>query len=304
MSSFDAISVVIPTRDRPELLTRAIESITSQDFDGDIEIVLCFDQCDPDHSLEDSTGNRQIIVTQNGRTPGLAGARNTGIDKTSHEWIAFCDDDDIWLPGKLREQVALLKSRPDSKACFTGVYIWYAGKDTERIPDESELTFEGFLASRNRAASPVSFLVHKETLVNEIGLVDEEIPGSHGEDYDLFLRTAQATKISVVPTPLVRVFWHGSSFFFERWKIIDESLEYIVDKYPEYMTHPKALARIRAQQSIAKAATKNRSGAVKDLVEAAKLNHFEKRLPLAVAAAAGVNPNLMLKMAQRFGRGI
>lgn len=305
MSSFvNSVSVVISTRDRPQLLRRAINSITSQEFDGDLEIILCFDQCEPDYTLEESNDNHRIVVTHNGRTPGLAGGRNSAIDKASYEWIAYCDDDDEWLPGKLKKQMDLLKSRPDSKACFTGVYVWFNGKDTLRVPDEADLTFEGFLRNRTSSAAPVSFVVHKQTLLDEIGLVDEEIPGGNGEDYDLFLRTAKATKISVVPEPLARVYWHGASFFFERWKMIDESLEYLINKHPEFQDHPTGLARIRGQQAIAKAASKNRSGALKSLAEAAKLNPREKRLPFGLLALAGLNPNHMLKVAHRFGRGI
>ena len=44
--------------------------------------------------------------------PGLAGARNTGIVSLDTDLVAFCDDDDQWAPGKLRQQVHALRQRP------------------------------------------------------------------------------------------------------------------------------------------------------------------------------------------------
>jgi hypothetical protein len=147
-------------------------------------------------------------------------------------------------------------------------------------------------------------LVHKTTLVEDIGLVDERIPGSYAEDYDLFLRTARVTGIAVAPQPLVRVWWHGASFFFERWKMIDEALEYLIGKYPDFERHPEGLARIRGQQAVAKAAMGKRREALKVVAEAARLKPTEKRLPLAVAVAAGLKAESALKAAHRFGKGI
>ena len=47
----------------------------------------------------------RVLVISNDRKPGLAGARNCGILATKPSYVAFCDDDDRWLPGKLRAQV-------------------------------------------------------------------------------------------------------------------------------------------------------------------------------------------------------
>ena len=44
----------------------------------------------------------------NERTPGLAGGRNSGILAGSGELVAFCDDDDEWLPTKVEKQVEAL----------------------------------------------------------------------------------------------------------------------------------------------------------------------------------------------------
>lgn len=299
-----SVSVIIATRDRPQLLRRAVDGVVNQRHSAHVEIILVFDRSEPDHSWEREEDGLRIVVSTNGRTPGLPGARNSGIDKASNAWIALCDDDDEWLPGKLQAQFQALADLPAARAACTGVLIRYEDNDTPRLPDAAKLTFEGFLQDRMTEVHPSSWLVHAETKRNEIGLVDEEIPGGYAEDYDFMLRTARVCPIAVAPQPLTRVWWHGASFFFERWKMIDEALGYLTDKYPEFNDHRAGLARIRGQQAVAKAAMGDREGAMKTIAEIAKLNPTEKRIPLAMAVAAGLPAEKALKAAHRLGKGI
>src|SRR5690606_16150193 len=96
------VSVVMATRDRPQLLRRAVSSVLAQDYDGPIEIVLVYDgtAIDALSDLELPTGCT-LRAVGNDRTPGLAGARNTGILTATGSLIALCDDDDEWKPSKL-----------------------------------------------------------------------------------------------------------------------------------------------------------------------------------------------------------
>ncbi|MCP3993143.1 MAG: glycosyltransferase family 2 protein [Actinomycetia bacterium] len=303
-----SVTVVIPTRDRPQLLRKAIAAVVAQDHVDDIEILVVFDQSNPDHSLPEEfsadDGSVQLAVTTNNRSLGLAGARNTGIVAASNTWVAFCDDDDEWLPGKLRAQFAALRAAPEAGAACTGILICYDSTETLRVPVPESLTFDGFLRDRMTEVHPSSWLVHKGTLIDEIGLVDEQIPGGYAEDYDFFLRTAQVCSIAVASEPLVRVRWHGASFFFERWETIDRALAYLVEKYPEFESQPRGLARIRGQQAVAQAAMRRRGEALRTMAKTARLNPIEKRLPVAAAVLGGVPAEIVLKLAHRFGRGI
>ncbi len=296
-------TVVIATRDRPRLLRRAIDSVVNQDLDDDLEVIVVFDRSEPDRTLEFDDGNRRVLVTTNARTPGLPGARNSGVDKASNTWIAFCDDDDEWLAGKLHRQFEALEAIGARAAC-TGIRIRYQDQDTVRIPDPGRLTFEGFLHNRMTEVHPSSWLVERDWLVDEIGLVDEEIPGGYAEDYDLFLRTARLGTIAVAPEPLVRVWWHGASFFFERWRMIDEALAYLLAKYPEFVGDSRGWARIEGQRAVAQAAMGQRRRALATVVAVARRYPLERRLPVALAVAAGIPPGLVLAAAHRFGRGI
>ncbi len=301
------VSVVIATMDRPVLLRRALDAVLTQEHPGPIEVVVVYDHREPDHSLADlpaaAAENRSVRVVENERIQGLAGARNHGVSVASHDWIAFCDDDDEWLPGKLVAQLAAVAEHGSARVATTGIYIHYEGEDIERLPDPAKLTFEGFLDDRMTDVHPSATLVAR-SLLDEIGEVDEKIPGGYGEDYDWLLRAARASAFAVALQPLVRVHWHGGSFFFERWKTIDEALEYLVDKYPEFHRRPHGLARIRGQQAVAQAAMKQRRRALRTCAEIVRLRPTEKRTPVAVLVALGVPAGFVLRTAHRLGKGI
>ena len=302
--SSSSVSVVIATRDRPELLRRAIDAVIGQDHPDHLEVVVVFDRSEPDHSLEMQAPTRRIVVTTNDHTPGLAGARNTGIAKAANDWVAFCDDDDEWLSGKLAAQFDALRAKPDAHVATTGIYINYEGTDTPRIPDPAKLTFAGFLRDRMTEVHPSATLVSKIALTGPIGLVDEELPGSYAEDYDWLLRAAKVSPIAVAAEPLVRVYWHGASFFFEKWQTIDHALAYLTDKFPEFSQEPVGLARIRGQQAVAQAAMGHRRKAFSTAGEAARLNWKERRVPVAALVALGLPAGWVLKTLHRFGKGI
>jgi GT2 family glycosyltransferase len=196
-----------------------------------------------------------------------------------------------------------MEAEPGARVATTGVHIRYQGSDTPRIPVSQRLTYDGFLDDRMTEVHPSATLVAR-SLIDEIGEVDERIPGGYAEDYDWLMRAAQVSPIAVAPQPLVRVHWHGGSFFFERWKTIDEALQYLVDKHPRFALHPKGLARVRGQQAVARAAMGDRSGALSAAWDAFRLWPTERRVPVAVLVAAGVPAGLVLKTLHRFGKGI
>ncbi len=85
----------------------------AQEYDGGIEVLVVFDRIEPDGaSLEQDRPGRMVRVLANARTPGLAGSRNTGILAAQGELVAFCDDDDVWLPGKLGARCGLMAEQP------------------------------------------------------------------------------------------------------------------------------------------------------------------------------------------------
>jgi glycosyltransferase involved in cell wall biosynthesis len=243
-----------------------------------------------------------LRVLSNTRTAGLAGARNAGITAAVGTVIAFCDDDDAWQPDKLTCQVELLRrSAADFVAC--GVRIRYSDHAVVRMPPP-RTGFAQLLSDRVTALHPSTFVIRRSAL-DDIGLVDEEIPGSYGEDYDLLLRAARRAPVLAVQQPLVDVFWHEQSFFAERWQTISDALRYILAKYPALRADRAGRARIDGQIAFAEAALARRREACRFSWQALRGNPAERRAYLALAVAAGVIPaTSIVRAANRRGHGI
>jgi glycosyltransferase involved in cell wall biosynthesis len=101
------VSVVIPTRNRPALVTRAVRSALEQTL-REIEVLVVLDGPDPASREALSTiDDPRLRVVQRPESGGAPAARNTGVREASAEWTALLDDDDEWLPAKLATQLDL-----------------------------------------------------------------------------------------------------------------------------------------------------------------------------------------------------
>jgi glycosyltransferase involved in cell wall biosynthesis len=297
------VDVIIATRDRPELLRRAIDAVLGQRYDGPVDVTVVFDQSEPDPSLATTGPGRSVRVTVNARTPGLPGARNTGIAATEHPYVAFCDDDDVWLPGKLAPQVALLEADPATELATTGIVVVSPRSTTPRVIEGGWITQDDLVRSRVLEAHPSTFVARRAALAG-VGPVDEEIPGGYAEDYEWLLRFAARHRIAAVPEPLVEVHWHRASFFADRWRTIVAALEYLLAAHPELRGDPAGHARILGQQAFALAAAGDRRAAARAARRAWRVSPTEARSYLAVAVAAGVPSSLVLRILQSAGRSI
>ena len=299
------VSVVVATRDRPELLRRALDAILAQTYEGEVEVVVVFDQSAADAGLEHDAPRRRVRVTNNLRTPGLAGARNHGASVATGELLAFCDDDDEWLAGKLAAQVDVLRSSPDTDVVATGVYINYEDRRIARVPRAADLELRELVRRRVMEAHPSSIVVRRDAFFDRIGPVDEQIPGSYGEDYDWMLRAARAGRIAVVEEPLVDVRWHTASFFADRWQTIIDAIDYGISKHPEFREEPRGLARLYGRRSFALAALGRRGEARRWALRTIRLNPRERRAYIALLISLRLlSPETALRLAHATGRGI
>jgi GT2 family glycosyltransferase len=107
------ISVIVPTRNRPDSVARAVRSALNQALPAH-EVVVVVDG--PDSAtvgvLED-IGDSRVVIIELAENGGAARARNIGVSNSKGEWVAFLDDDDEWLPGKLRAQAISAVSGTD-----------------------------------------------------------------------------------------------------------------------------------------------------------------------------------------------
>jgi GT2 family glycosyltransferase len=303
--AYPEVDVVVPTRDRPELLRLTVDSILAQDYPGVVRVVVVFDQSDPDLTLVRPDPARPVLVVTNNRKPGLAGGRNSGILAARGELVAFCDDDDVWLPGKLTAQVAMLQADPTASIVSCGIRIDYDGQLVDRVLPRTTFRMQDLLRDRLTELHPSTFLMRRSAVLDGFGLVDEEVPGSFGEDYEFLLRASRAGSIRAVPEVGVVVRWHKQSYFTSRWETMAQGLSWLLEQYPEFSTVPAGEARVAGQVAFATAATGDRRGSLHWVGRTIRRNPLEPRAYLALAVASGaVKPDAIIRRLHDRGRGI
>lgn len=211
MTDAPMVSVVIATCNRAHLLRQAIESVLAQDYPN-FEVIIVDDSSTdgtPEVIAEIEAEHDRVRSVRLPHNSGASAARNTGIRAARGPLIAFLDDDDTWLPGKLTAQVNALQAHPESALCYAkalsgspeGIATTrpYVGTDRGRSGDN----FENQL--RYHAIKTPTVIVRAEVL-EEVGLFDEKLPTA--EDTDLFLRITLRHPATYVHEPVAVVREH------------------------------------------------------------------------------------------------
>lgn len=301
---YPSVSVIIATHDRPQLLAKAVAAVRAQDYRGPVECVIVFDRSEPDTTLAGNDPERPVVVVANDHTPGLAGARNAGAAVATGELLAFCDDDDEWLPAKLRLQVARL-AEIGADVAVAGIHVSYGDKIITRVPRPEDVTHAELLRRRVMEAHPSTVVVRRTAFFGAIGQVDEDIPGGFAEDYDWILRAAEAGPIAVVAEPLVTVLWGRTSHFNRKWATISDALQYLLRKHPAFADDARGLARVQGQIAFAHAALGERTAAREWAMRALRNSWRERRAYLALLISLRVlSADRVLRLAHSAGRGV
>lgn len=304
MSPVPSVSVVIPAHKRPVELRRAIAAVLVQEYAGSIDVIVVFDRAEPDLSLNDE-GDRPVRVLANERTPGLAGARNTGILASAGELVAFCDDDDEWVPGKLTKQVNVLLGSAGAPLVTSAIVVDYGERSTVRLAGTTRVTHDMLVVSRMSMLHSSTFVFRRSALMGPLGLIDEEIPGSQKEDWDILLRSSALSPVLHVDEPLVRVLWGKSSHFSRNWETKIAASLWILDRHPEVAAHRQGASRIMGQLAFAYASMGRRSDAWRWAARSLRGNPLQWRSWLATGVAVVPRSSeLALGTLHRWGRGI
>src|SRR5262245_56262140 len=175
-----SVGVVIPTRDRPDAVTRALQAVLAQDYAGELRVIVVYDGTAPEYLLARALP-RPVMVLSNWRTPGLAGTRNTGVLGLDTDLVAFCDDDDAWLPNKITRQVDALRATPGSEFVTCAIEVHHDGNVVPRLAGQTVVELADLVRSRMAMMHSSTFMVRRDALLGGLGLVAEDAPGSQNE---------------------------------------------------------------------------------------------------------------------------
>ncbi len=198
------ISVVLPTYNRAEMLPAALRALCDQQCDGQFSyevVVIDNGSADSTQSIVQGMADRHPSIVRHAleTTPGVANARNRGLEVARGEWLAFCDDDEIPSPHWLAElhRVATEYDAP----CVGGVVrldlsesrFAEFGPDARRALRERDENVYGSTERRfvgREYAGTDNMLVHR-SVFDKVGTFDTTMKNG-GSDFDFSIRARRA----------------------------------------------------------------------------------------------------------------
>lgn len=209
--SAPAVSVVIPTYNRPADLRRCLDSLVRQTF-VNFEVLVC-DDGSTDATRDVATqfcGQLDVHFETAENFGGPGRPRNRGIDRARAPYVAFLDSDDWWAPTKLEQCISILDSGYD--IVYHDLYLVRSISQTlfdERIKS-TDPTHPMFLALLCTGFSiPNSSAIVRKKLLKKIGGLSERRDLISFEDYDCWIRLSQLTDRFIRVPKCLGYYWGG-----------------------------------------------------------------------------------------------
>lgn len=198
-----SVSVVIPTRNRLPLLAQTLHTVLAQD--ADIE-VIAVDDGSTDGTPEWLAAHRdpRVATVRHAEARGLPAARNAGLAAAAGDWVAFVDDDDLWLPDKLTTQVAAARLL-DTPWVYAGSLDITGEPTLLRVTEPQEAEWER-LPWINVVPGGGSNVIGARAAFEAVGGFDTSLPAA--EDWDMWIRLSQLARPAVVARPLTAYRMH------------------------------------------------------------------------------------------------
>ena len=188
------VSIIIPTFDRPQMLSRAIDSARSAGTDVEIIVV---DDASSDTTAEVCRGLAGIKHVRVERNQGVAAARNIGIFESTSPYVAFLDDDDLRVPGSLDLQADALDKHQDAGfVCGAMVMAdqnYQATGEVIRASRSGDVFWD--LLELGFPVMPLCTLMRKECFLS-VGLLNPQVNSI--DDWDIFTRIAEIYPVIVM----------------------------------------------------------------------------------------------------------
>jgi len=207
------VSIIVPVYNGEEYLQETIHSILSQDYQN-IELLLINDgSSDGSEKLIKAIAeNESKIRYYSKENGGVACARNYGIDKAQGDLIAFCDQDDLWLPTKLSKQVPLF-GNPKVGLVYTGAVARYVEQNKDVSPDFSDKerghVFDRLVEENMFTCCTV---VARKSLIKDAGGLDDDRALMGVDDWHLWLKLALVSEFDYVEEHLAIHVFHGDNY--------------------------------------------------------------------------------------------
>ena len=195
------VSVIIPTYQRAHFVGEAIRNAQGQTYQA-LEIIVVNDGSTDETAAVLAEFGEQIMVIHHKENRGVSAALNSGIRAATGKYIAFLDDDDIWLPYKLEKQVAYMEQHPDVELLGGNLFVFSQKRGLfphTVFKDSVPVLISCSPFKKNMMYKCVAMI--RRTCFDKVGLFDEEMFAC--EDYEMSSRVSEKYKVAFLKEPLV-----------------------------------------------------------------------------------------------------
>jgi len=191
------------------LLRRALDTIFAQEGAGelfDLDVIVVDDASDAirESDIRRVAGASPVRYVRHNVNRGLSGSRNTGIRLARGTYVAFLDDDDEFLPGKLRTQLPILMDEPDVAMVCGPCIARTKNRPDEIWPGRPDTRF--FHELLDYYCPQVATVLVRRSVLEQHGGFDLDMTAL--EDHDLWLRISAQARIVCVQNP-VAIYYHS-----------------------------------------------------------------------------------------------
>jgi len=179
-----SVSIIIPTYNREDTISRAIESVLSQTHQ-DFEIIVV-DDGSTDNTVAEvkSFDNECIKLVTHDSNLGQNPARNSGLNEARGKYISYLDSDDIFLPEHLELVIEKFETLPDLYgAVITGYEDVVDDNSVTYEIYDGGITFNDLSKDMYRKIGGLSTITFKSEVIETTGYHDEEIINSTDLDF-------------------------------------------------------------------------------------------------------------------------
>lgn len=203
------VSVVVPTRNRSALLAMTLRSVLRQQ-DVELEVIVIDEgSTDDTAAMLSRLGDRRVRVLRHEVPYGVSTARNRGAAAAVGEWLGFVDDDDLWAPDKLAQQLRAAASTGRDWVYTGCVNISDEGHIVCGRPPLAPARIIAVLPRYNAIPGGGSNVVVRRAAWQRVGPFDTRLRNT--EDWEMWIRLAKEGPPACVERPLLAYRVHGAN---------------------------------------------------------------------------------------------
>lgn len=201
------VSIIMPTYNRADVISRAIDSVVTQSYKNWELIII--DDYSTDHTeaiIKRYVQDERIKYILNDGKKGVCGARNKGLKLAEGEYIAYLDSDNEWENDYLLLSVNKLMEQEDYRSLYSAQRVWSV-VDNELVVDSIRFGVYAIAYCENRNYIDMNSYIHEKSLYEQFGGFDEEL--SRMTDWELILRYSRHGYPYAYPVVLCDYFKKG-----------------------------------------------------------------------------------------------